>query len=498
MDLSAILEPNSSKVRSYIMELPNETFLISHWLTSLVGIVCLTFIYRRFTNNTSHIPGPEISKWTGVIYTYYWMSGKAPLYIHKLHEKYDQIDVCDINAVKEIHKTNSRFLKTVFYRNMVSGAVNNVFSTRDTKFHSVHRRLLASPISDSSLSRFEPLIADRINLTVSKITQELESRGVADVFKWWLFMATDIIGELSFGDSFRMLEAGKKNQYTIDMERLASYQPIRTTFPTLIKIASYIPLPMLRESVQAGKRIGMYAAQSIDRYRHLMAQNPSDPKPTLLTKLFDTEKNGLSFEDIRQEAQGYIVAGSDTTAVTMTYLSYAVSHDSRVREKLVAELTGLAEPITDKSLRNLPYLNLVITETLRLYTAVPLGLPRSVPPEGAHFCGFQIPGGITISTQSYSLHRDPSIFPDPNSFNPERWENPSKEMKDASLPFGGGARICLGIHLARMELRMATALFFRALPDARPSKKEGMLESDMIMESYFLMAPQGHRCLIET
>jgi cytochrome P450 len=111
--------------------------------------------------------------------------------------------------VKEIHKTNSRFLKTVFYRNMVSGAVNNVFSTMDTKFHSVHRRLLASPISDSSLTRFEPLITDRINLTVSKIKQELESRGVADVFKWWFFMATDIIGELSFGDSFRMLEAGK-------------------------------------------------------------------------------------------------------------------------------------------------------------------------------------------------------------------------------------------------------------------------------------------------
>jgi cytochrome P450 len=111
--------------------------------------------------------------------------------------------------VKEIHKTNSRFLKTVFYRNLASGAVHTVFSTRDTKFHSVHRRLLASPISDSSLTRFEPLIADRINLTVSKIKQELESRGVADVFKWWFFMATDIIGELSFGDSFGMLEAGK-------------------------------------------------------------------------------------------------------------------------------------------------------------------------------------------------------------------------------------------------------------------------------------------------
>ncbi|KAJ5770903.1 uncharacterized protein N7511_002954 [Penicillium nucicola] len=468
--------------------------------------VSKTIIYQRLTNGTSHIPGPEISKWTGVIYTYYWMKGSAPMYIHQLHEEYgpivrvcpDMVDICDTAAVKEIHKTNSRFLKTVWYRNLVNNSVHNVFSTVDPKFHAVHRRLLASPISDSSITRFEPLIADRINLTISRMKQEIESRGVADVFKWWLFMATDIIGELSFGDSFRMLEAGKKNQYIMDMERLASYAAIRTSFPRLMKLAGYAPLPMIQEGIQAGKRLRMYAAQSVDRYRSLIAENPSDPKPTLLTKLFDTEKNGLTYEDIRQEAQGFIVAGSDTTAVTMTYLSYAVSNDSRVREKLVAELMGIPEPVRDKDLRYLPYLNNVITESLRLYTAVPFGLPRAVPTEGAEFCGYSLPGGITVSTQSHSLHRDPSIFSDPDSFNPERWETPTKEMKDASLPFGGGSRICLGIHLARMELRLATALFFRALPDARPSKKEGMSENDMIMESFFLMAPQGHRCLIET
>jgi cytochrome P450 len=59
------------------------------------------------------------------------------------------------------------------------------------------------------------------------------------------------------------------------------------------------------------------------------------------------------------------------------------------------------------------------------------------------------------------------------------------------------AKVCLGMHLARRELRLATALFFRALPDARPSAKDGMSDSDMKMVSSFLMAPEGHRCLIE-
>lgn len=57
--------------------------------------------------------------------------------------------------------------------------------------------------------------------------------------------------------------------------------------------------------------------------------------------------------------------------------------------------------------------------------------------------------------------------------------------------------VCLGIHLARMELRLATSLFFRALPNSRVSSKEGMSSSDMEMSSTFLMAPKGHRCLIE-
>lgn len=57
--------------------------------------------------------------------------------------------------------------------------------------------------------------------------------------------------------------------------------------------------------------------------------------------------------------------------------------------------------------------------------------------------------------------------------------------------------VCIGLHLARIELRLATALFFRKFPHAHPSAKEGMTERDMDMKSFFLMAPQGHRCLVE-
>jgi len=84
-----------------------------------------------------------------------------------------------------------------------------MFSTTDPQFHGARRRLLASPISDSSLSHLVPQISNRVEYTIQRIAEEINNRGAADIFKWWLFMATDIIGELSFGESFKMLEAGK-------------------------------------------------------------------------------------------------------------------------------------------------------------------------------------------------------------------------------------------------------------------------------------------------
>lgn len=64
-------------------------------------------------------------------------------------------------------------------------------------------------MSELSLKSMEPLIDARVRLTIQKMQEEMKTRGVADVYKWWFFMATDIIGEITFGESFRMLEKGK-------------------------------------------------------------------------------------------------------------------------------------------------------------------------------------------------------------------------------------------------------------------------------------------------
>jgi cytochrome P450 len=120
-----------------------------------------------------------------------------------------EVHVSDVAAVKKIHNVKSSFRKSPWYESFTPPKVLNVFNTSDVDFHRHLRRLLSSPMSESSLKAVEMYIRRNVDLAVEGIAREMSQQGAADVFKWWMFMATDVIGELSFGESFRMLEFGK-------------------------------------------------------------------------------------------------------------------------------------------------------------------------------------------------------------------------------------------------------------------------------------------------
>jgi cytochrome P450 len=160
--------------------------------------------------------------------------------------------------------------------------------------------------------------------------------------------------------------------------------------------------------------MAQYAHQAIRNYQSVIEKNADNSKQTLFTKMFNGGPEGLKLQEIIPEAGGYIVAGSDTTAITLTYLVWAVCRKPFIRDKLVAEVSALPPDFAQDSVRDLPYLNQVIQEALRIHSAVPSALPRAVPPEGASLAGYRIPGGITVSTQAYTLHRNPDVFPNPH------------------------------------------------------------------------------------
>lgn len=217
---------------------------------------------------------------------------------------------------------------------------------------------------------------------------------------------------------------------------------LRVTFPFIAWLSLYLPIPVFKDATAIQYRTFDYAEKALARHAKLVEDNGgTEPKPTVFSKVYNGEhEETWSATEVRDNAQVFIVGGSDTTANSMIYLVWAVCQDPDIKRQLLTELEGLSDDFSYEDLRTLPYINCIVDETLRLYNALPAGLPRIVPHEGIKLADQFIPGGATVTTQSYSLHRDEDAFPDPYRFYPDRWLKRTDTMKDSLMPFGGGAR----------------------------------------------------------
>lgn len=287
----------------------------------------------------------------------------------------------------------------------------------------------------------------------------------------------------------------QKNEYIKDLESTMMISGIGAELGNVLTLLSLLPIPAIQRIRDFPIKVRQYGTESIRRHKIQTATGGLGDCPTFFSKMFTAgQSQTLSDAEIEQEAANLIVAGSDTTAVTMTYLVWAVLKDPKIHTRLVAELRTLPDTYTSEDVAQLKYLEAVMQESLRLYGAAPGGLPRIVPPGGRELDGYFVPEGTTVTTQAYTLHRNPAIFKDPNTFNPERWLAATPQMEEAFMPFGAGSRICIGLHLARLEIMLACAAFFLAFPSAAVSEKTS--EKDMAMENYFLIAPRAHACFV--
>lgn len=120
------------------------------------------------------------------------------------------------------------------------------------------------------------------------------------------------------------------------------------------------------------------------------------------------------------------------------------------------------DKVEGEKLQSLPVLTGVIKETMRINSTVPCKLPRETPAEGMIFDGTFIPGGVVVGVAPYMMHFNEKVFPEPRTFDHKRWRNPSEEMSRDWMPFGKGARACIGRHLALMQLCVAVSMIVRS------------------------------------
>ncbi len=176
------------------------------------------------------------------------------------------------------------------------------------------------------------------------------------------------------------------------------------------------------------------------------------------TLLGERDAGNLADESVRNEMMTMLLAGHDTTALTLTYAWYLLSKHPDAHEKFHDELDSTFDGTpTVADLAELEYLDKIVMEAMRLYP--PAYVVYRQANDADDLAGFHVPGDTVVSAPQWVVHHDERFFPDPWEFRPERWTDEfRRELPQfAYFPFGGGPRKCIGDGFAMREAKLVLA-----------------------------------------
>jgi cytochrome P450 len=300
-----------------------------------------------------------------------------------------------------------------------------------------------------------------VNDTMEILIQQLEKHGpVVEIVEWLRYFMFDTLSRIAFSEDLGFM-ANKEDidgtlagaQQRFDhwhywlavpyLEWLIFKNPIVLRFT---KPSSRLAALALRK-IDARKQQGKEAGEFHDLLSQYLQAGQKDPEVIDSVSVI-----GLTISTIH--------AGADTTAATTSmFFEHILRHPAKLA-KLEDELATapLSQPPTFTELNKLPYLDACIKESMRLQTIVGDMLERVVGSSGAEIAGSWVPGGTVVTVSSHVVNRDESIWgSNAEIYNPDRWteadEAQRRRMERSLIAFSAGKRICLGQHIAWLEMK---------------------------------------------
>lgn len=329
------------------------------------------------------------------------------------------------------------------------------------------RRAAAPVFSHRNVAALAPIMAASAERACARLAA---SGGRADVFEEMVQATFEVISEVTF--SAARAEGGAFDAEPVH-RAIDAYiaQTARVSLLDILGVPTWVPRPNRIGGPDALARMKRVADEAIARRRAEGAK----PVPDLLDLLLAAEdpKSGrrMNPAELRDNLLTFIVAGHETTALTLAWALYLCAFDeeaqARLREEAQAVLGGRTAGAEDVD--RLPFTQKVIRETLRLYPPAAF-LSRTARGEDI-LCGREVRPGDTVMLPVYALHRNRLLWDAPDAFDPDRFDTPVDRY--AWLPFGDGPRICIGAHFAMVEATIVLATLvsrfrFSLLPETNP------------------------------
>ncbi|KAL6245978.1 hypothetical protein RBB50_007131 [Rhinocladiella similis] len=452
--------------------------------------VLAVVVYRIFFHPLAKYPGPFLAKFTDIypilqmvkMTRIYWQLEMVETYGSPVRVATNELYFADMKSYADIYgqSSNPCQKEKVFYDMFTATGATSVLNERDKTAHARVRRLLSHAFSLKALLQDEPLVHQKVGELVERVLAPAAQKGQSvDIFGMMMCHYLDIVSYLSFGKSFDSVSGhGEISHHDLDCFMVVV--PVQSFFPFL----RYVPIPKIQEGYRGLRKLINFAQRSVIEFQDKVKQEGDDfAQGTFLRNLIDArdEETGgskLTFEELVENTIIFLVAGSDTTAVTTMYIIWECGKNPQVKKKLVDEIRtafpDAKHAPTYQEAAKLPYLNACIEEALRLWGPLNAGFPRVSP--GKVIGNEYIPEGVTVSTIPYATHRDPKVFPNPEEFIPDRWLNSSAEMRGMLKPFSHGPRNCIGKHLAEIGMHLTLTRLYQLYDiENDPSMTEAMM-----------------------
>ena len=350
--------------------------------------------------------------------------------------------------VKQAHKVH----KAVIYKRTLSEYLGNGLLISDGDYWRRQRKLAQPAFHVNRIASYADIMAD-FSARMADQWRVGETRNIAeDMMKLTLY----IVAKTLFDSDVSGSSSSVANALEVLLHSVIEQSQL------IVRLPEWIPTP-----ARARKRWSIDTLHEftlgIIRERRASGKDTGDLLSMFLSARDEEDGSGMSDEQVRDEALTIFLAGHETTANAMTWTFYLLSQHPQVEQSLVEEvqrvLQGRRPTLAD--LPALSYTEQVIKESMRLYPPAWSFARQAM--ETVEFGGYRFPRGSAFIIIPYVVHRDPRWFDAPERFDPERF-SPEREAnipKYAYLPFGGGARVCIGNSFAMMEAKIILASFIQ-------------------------------------
>uniref|UniRef100_A0A1I8NPE3 Cytochrome P450 n=1 Tax=Stomoxys calcitrans TaxID=35570 RepID=A0A1I8NPE3_STOCA len=383
--------------------------------------------------------------------------------------------------VRDFAKFNNRFSRSDDVRDPLGS--QNLFMLRNPAWKDIRFKLTPF-FTSGKLKQMFPLIAEvgeNLNKHLWKMSSQISNchNFELELKEFCALYTTDVIATVAFGVQANSFE-NPNGQFRHNGREIFRFNARRAFNFSIVFFLPHL-VPYLGAKVVPSEQTEFLRST----FNYVVAEREKSGKSRhdLIDILIEFKnhtrcaaaKSGeLIFDGDLLVAQAaiFFTAGFESSSATMSFALYEMARNPEVQEKLREEvrhtLTKSGGRLSLQVIESLEYMQMVISETLRLYPPLPFLDRECTIEEGQYYSlepygGFRIPRGMPVYIPAYALHMDPKYFPNPESFIPERFtsENRKTITPYSYMPFGLGPHGCIGERFAYLQTKVGLLQFLR-------------------------------------